>query len=60
MEQVRIFVPFRTKPPHDQKSICVRAMPLGTLLHIAAGNVDGLPAFSLAEGAADLKAASHR
>ena len=44
------FVPFRTKPPHDQKSICVRAMPLGTLLHIAAGNVDGLPAFSLAEG----------
>ena len=25
-------------------------MPLGTLLHIAAGNVDGLPAFSLAEG----------
>lgn len=44
------FTPYRTKPPHNQKSICVRAMPLGTLLHIAAGNIDGLPAFSLAEG----------
>lgn len=27
-----------------------RIMPLGTLFHIAAGNVDGLPAFSVAEG----------
>ena len=44
------FTPYRTKPPHNQKSICVRAMPLGTLLHITAGNIDGLPAFSLAEG----------
>lgn len=25
-------------------------MPLGTLLHIAAGNIDGLPVFSVAEG----------
>ena len=27
-----------------------RAVPLGTLLHITAGNMDGLPAFSVAEG----------
>lgn len=27
-----------------------RVMPLGVLFHIAAGNMDGLPAFSLAEG----------
>lgn len=27
-----------------------RIMPLGVLFHIAAGNMDGLPAFSLAEG----------
>lgn len=27
-----------------------RLMPLGVLFHIAAGNMDGLPAFSLAEG----------
>ena len=28
----------------------VRALPLGTLLHITAGNMDGLPAFSVVEG----------
>lgn len=28
----------------------IKLMPLGTLFHIAAGNVDGLPAFSVAEG----------
>lgn len=28
----------------------VRFMPLGTLFHIAAGNADGLPAFSVLEG----------
>ncbi len=44
------FKPRRTAPPHGQPSIRTQAMPLGTLLHIAAGNVDGLPAFSLAEG----------
>ena len=31
-------------------SICVRRMPLGVLFHIAAGNVDGLPAYSVIEG----------
>ena len=28
----------------------VRILPLGTLFHIAAGNMDGLPAFSVLEG----------
>ena len=44
------FEPRKTDPPFGQKQITVRPMPLGTLLHIAAGNVDGLPAFSVAEG----------
>ncbi|MDD4125092.1 MAG: acyl-CoA reductase [Eubacteriales bacterium] len=39
-----------TNPPYGQKKLKSRLMPLGTLLHIAAGNVDGLPAFSVAEG----------
>ena len=29
---------------------CVLVRPLGTLLHVGAGNVDGLPAFSAVEG----------
>lgn len=29
---------------------CAAAVPLGTLLHITAGNMDGLPAFSVVEG----------
>jgi len=33
-----------------RKSIGTRVMPLGVIFHIAAGNMDGLPAFSLAEG----------
>lgn len=37
-------------PPYDQPGITAVPMPLGTLFHIAAGNVDGLPAFSVAEG----------
>lgn len=40
----------KTNPPFKQKGLTIRHMPLGTLLHIAAGNVDGLPAFSVAEG----------
>lgn len=37
-------------PPYgiSKAKICYR--PLGTLFHIAAGNVDGLPAFSVLEG----------
>lgn len=40
----------RTNPPLEQPSVEVRPMPLGTLFHIAAGNMDGLPVFSVAEG----------
>lgn len=40
----------QTNPAFDQDKLVIRPMPLGTLLHIAAGNVDGLPAFSVAEG----------
>jgi hypothetical protein len=47
---VNAFDSYTTNPPDGQQSINVKRMPLGTLLHIAAGNVDGLPAFSLAEG----------
>jgi len=44
------FRPYVTAPPHHMLPLRVRAMPLGVLMHIAAGNVDGLPAFSVAEG----------
>lgn len=35
--------------PLDDKNVVIR-YPLGVLLHIAAGNVDGLPAYSVVEG----------
>ncbi len=41
---------FTTSPPCGLKKIKVKTLPLGVLFHIAAGNMDGLPAFSLAEG----------
>lgn len=34
----------------QKNEIKARIMPLGVIFHIAAGNMDGLPAFSLAEG----------
>ena len=37
-------------PPYGVGGATVRFMPLGTLFHIAAGNMDGLPAFSVLEG----------
>ncbi|MDE7288642.1 MAG: acyl-CoA reductase [Oscillospiraceae bacterium] len=37
-------------PPYGIESAEIRFAPLGTLFHIAAGNVDGLPAFSVLEG----------
>jgi len=40
----------KTDPPFNQKKLWIRPMPLGTLLHIAVGNIDGLPVFSVAEG----------
>lgn len=38
-------------PPHDGgRTLTKKVAPLGVLFHIAAGNVDGLPAFSVVEG----------
>ena len=37
-------------PPNGSAPRICRAVPLGTVLHIAAGNADGLPVLSLAEG----------
>lgn len=46
----RFFVPKLTGPPLGFPRIQIDARPLGTLLHIAAGNMDILPAYSVAEG----------
>ena len=35
---------------HENFTVTNRILPLGVLLHIAAGNADGLPAFSVLEG----------
>ena len=40
----------RTQPPPGFLPLRKLTRPLGVLLHIAAGNADGLPAFSVAEG----------
>lgn len=37
-------------PPHASRSLTVKRMPLGVLFHIAAGNAEALPAYSVAEG----------
>jgi len=38
-------------PPYDHgRTLTKQRVPLGVLFHIAAGNVDGLPAFSVMEG----------
>lgn len=37
-------------PPFLNRAIKRKVLPLGVLLHIAAGNADGLPAFSVLEG----------
>ena len=42
--------PYVTTPPAGLPALTVRPAPLGVLLHIAAGNVDGLPAYSVVEG----------
>ncbi len=39
-----------TNPPAGLPRIKVTTAPLGVIFHIAAGNMDGLPAYSLAEG----------
>ncbi len=42
--------PVRERPPGAPFAIERRMAPLGVLLHIAAGNVDALPAYSVIEG----------
>jgi hypothetical protein len=42
--------PMPTPPFYEASPIHRKRMPLGVLFHIAAGNVDGLPAFSVVEG----------
>ena len=42
--------PRRLEPPHARLSFTRQVLPLGVLFHIAAGNVDGLPAYSVVEG----------
>lgn len=44
------FLPHSTAPPAGQTALTTQLLPLGTLFHIAAGNLDGLPAVSVAEG----------
>lgn len=42
--------PYGSVKPSPNSRISTRVMPLGTLLHIGAGNADFLPAYSVAEG----------
>lgn len=42
--------PLSYVPAHKKFSVTVKTVPLGVLLHIAAGNADALPAFSVLEG----------
>lgn len=44
------FAPVTVRPPHHSGAIVKQRRPLGVLLHIAAGNLDGLPAFTVVEG----------
>ncbi len=39
-----------TDPPEGLRKIRVKTAPLGVIFHVAAGNADGLPAYSLVEG----------
>ena len=42
--------PKAVTPPHSGLTLTKEVLPLGVLFHIAAGNVDGLPAYSAVEG----------
>lgn len=42
--------PVTFNPPNKDFTVTNQILPLGVLLHIAAGNADGLPAFSVLEG----------
>ena len=42
--------PLKYTPRSSKESVEERLLPLGVLVHVAAGNMDGLPAFSVLEG----------
>ncbi len=42
--------PVTFNPPYKESAVTRQILPLGVLLHVAAGNADGLPAFSVLEG----------
>ncbi|WMJ77710.1 MULTISPECIES: acyl-CoA reductase [unclassified Sedimentibacter] len=42
--------PYSFNPMHKEFTVTRQILPLGVLLHVAAGNADGLPAFSVLEG----------
>lgn len=44
------FIPYQSAPPNGFDCITIRPEPLGTIMHIAAGNMDALPAYSVIEG----------
>ncbi len=44
------FSEMTTVPPSGGEKLFSRPVPLGTLFHIAAGNMEALPAYSVAEG----------
>ena len=49
-KQRALYGEYVTKPRFGQRPLRVRTVPLGTLFHIAAGNIDGLPVYSVLEG----------
>ncbi len=44
------FTPHSVSPPFASRRLIKRRRPLGVLFHIAAGNMDGLPVFTVVEG----------
>lgn len=46
----QFFAPRQSVPPDGFDRITIRPEPLGTIMHIAAGNMDVLPAYSVIEG----------
>ena len=46
----RWMTPYAPSVPPGHRRVQIRPVPLGTVLHIAAGNMDAIPAFSVIEG----------
>lgn len=44
------FAPHESSAAFGLSGVCTQVVPLGTLFHISAGNVDFLPAYTVAEG----------